>query len=279
MLGAIGSFSSMAVAGRELGDTLDTFEIMTYRSAVGVLIVLTVGGLAGTLGDIRTRRLPLHLARNLSHFAGQNLWFYAITVIPFAQVFAFEFSTPIWVALAAPLFLGEALTRQRLVAVMVGFLGILIVARPGLVPISGGVIAAAASALGFAGAAIATKRLTRTEGITGIMFWLTTTQLGFGLLTAHADGRMALPRDGDIGLLVLVGIAGLFAHFCMTRALQIAPAVIVLPMDFLRLPLITLVGAAFYNEPADAAVFVGAALIFAANYANILAERRIARAP
>jgi len=279
MSGAIAAFSSMAVAGRELGDALDTFEIMTYRSAVGVAIVLAVGGLAGTLGDIRTRRLPLHLARNLSHFVGQNLWFYALTVIPFAQVFAFEFSTPIWVALAAPFFLGEALTRRRLAAVFVGFLGILVVARPGIVPISGGVLAAAASALGFAGAAIATKRLTRTEGITGIMFWLTATQLGFGLVTALADGRMARPHGTDVLLLVVVGFAGLFAHFCITRALQIAPAVIVLPMDFMRLPIITLVGAAFYGEPADAAVFAGAALIFAANHANIRAERRAARSP
>ncbi|MEZ5450977.1 MAG: EamA family transporter, partial [Thiolinea sp.] len=102
MSGAVLSFSAMAIAGREMAHDLDTFEIMLYRSLIGIVIVVTIATLAGTLGQIRRRRFGLHLIRNLSHFAGQNLWFYAVTLLPFAQVFALEFSTPLWVALLAP---------------------------------------------------------------------------------------------------------------------------------------------------------------------------------
>ena len=116
MMLATASFTAMAVAGRELSGVLDTFEIMTIRSAVGLLIVLTIAWARRMTGEIRVRRLRLHAFRNLSHFIGQNLWFYAVAIIPFSQLFAFEFSVPIWVALLAPFFLQEKLTRTRVAA-------------------------------------------------------------------------------------------------------------------------------------------------------------------
>jgi drug/metabolite transporter (DMT)-like permease len=120
MIGAMLSFSLMAVSGRELATSLNTFEIMLYRSIIGFLIVLVIGYFAKTLSEIKGNRLGLHLFRNFAHFSGQNLWFLAVAYIPFSQLFALEFSTPVWVALLAPLFLGEALTRQRGLAVIMG---------------------------------------------------------------------------------------------------------------------------------------------------------------
>ncbi|MDP4993003.1 MAG: EamA family transporter, partial [Marivita lacus] len=90
MIGAIVSFTSMAIAGRAVSLDLDTFEIMMYRSLIGVLIVVSIATAAGTLHQVRAQKLGLHFVRNISHFAGQNLWFYSITVIPLAQVFALE---------------------------------------------------------------------------------------------------------------------------------------------------------------------------------------------
>ena len=130
MTGAIASFSSMAVAGRELGSELDTFEIMLYRSLIGIIIVVTAGKVFGTLHEINRQDMNIHFARNIAHFAGQNLWFYALNGITLAQLFAFEFSTPIWVALFAPLLLKEKLTSGRLMCVILGFVGILFVAQP-----------------------------------------------------------------------------------------------------------------------------------------------------
>ncbi|MGB1310358.1 MAG: DMT family transporter, partial [Leucothrix sp.] len=166
MLGAIISFSAMAVAGREMASELDTFEIMMYRSFIGLAIVLVIGKLAGTLSQISRQRFGLHLARNTSHFIGQNLWFYAVALIPFAQLFAFEFSTPLWVAVLAPIFLSEKLTKVRVLAAILGFVGILIVAQPSTITIGPGIIAAAFCAIGFSGAYIATKLLSRTDSIT-----------------------------------------------------------------------------------------------------------------
>ncbi len=274
MGGAIMSFSAMALAGRSLGTELDTFEIMTYRSFVGIAVVLVVGGVLGRLGEIDARRLHLHATRNFLHFTGQNLWFFAVTLIPFAQLFALEFTSPLWVALLAPALLGERLTRMRLIAAALGFVGVLIVARPGAAAVGPGTIAALAAAVCFAATAIATKRLTRTASIPCILFWLTTMQAAFGLIAAGWDGDIATPSATALPLVILVGCAGLVAHLCMTTALSLAPATLVIPVDFLRLPLIAVVGAVFYAEPLDPFVIVGAAVIFAANYANLWHETR-----
>ena len=130
MTGAIGSFSAMAVAGREVSFELDTFEIMMYRSFVGIAVVLALGWYFGTLGQITRRHMGTHFTRNLAHFTGQNLWFYAVTVIPLTQLFALEFTNPIWVLVLSPMVLGEQLTRMRVQAAVMGFAGILIITRP-----------------------------------------------------------------------------------------------------------------------------------------------------
>ena len=229
MIGSILCFSAMAVAGREVSFELDTFEIMMYRSLVGVIVVTIVASAFGTLNQVNTDRLGLHFARNISHFVGQNLWFYALTLIPFAQLFAFEFSVPLWVMLVAPFLLGEKLTKLRVASVLLGFIGILIVTRPWIAGLTPGILPAALCAIGFAGAVIFTKKLTQTTTITCILFWLTLMQLGMGLLCAGYDGDIALPSARTLPLLILIGLAGLCAHFCLTSALKLAPATIVTP--------------------------------------------------
>jgi len=274
MLGALLSFSLMAIAGRELSSSLDTFEIMLYRSLIGIIIVLTVATATGNLKQISTDRFGLQLLRNILHFTGQNLWFFALISIPFSQLFAFEFSSPLWVAILAPLFLGEKMTRTRIGAFVLGFIGILIVARPQSSAISPATIAAALCAVAFAGTVITTKILSRSVPVTSIMFWLVSMQAVFGLITAGYDGDIATPTGTGILWVILVGICGLSAHFCFTTALKLAPATIVAPLDFLRLPLISIVGWWLYNEPLDAIVFLGAALVLWGNWMNIHAEQK-----
>ena len=277
MSGAILSFSSMAIAGRAVSLELDTFEIMMYRSFVGVVIVLIVSGVSGTWNQITTRSMGTHLARNAAHFTGQNLWFYALTMIPLAQVFALEFTSPLWVLILSPLILGEKLTKTRVQAAILGFGGILIVTRPGATPISPGLVAAAASAIGFAFSIMLTKRLTRTETITCILFYLTVMQAIFGIICAGWDMDITLPSAKAAPWLVFIGCAGLLAHFCLTTALRIAPATVVIPIDFFRLPLIAVIGMVLYGEPLEMAVFLGALAIFSGNYLNILSETRKAQ--
>ncbi len=274
MTGAIASFSSMAIAGRELSVTHDTFEIMFYRSLVGICVVAMVLTATRKWQQVTTKRLGLHGIRNVLHFTGQNLWFYAVTVIPLAQVFALEFTQPIWVILLSPLLLHERLTALRLTSALIGFAGILIVARPGAATLSPGVFAAAASAIFFALTTISTKSLTRIASIGCIMFWLTLMQAGLGLVASGADGHITLPTLQTIPFLLLVGFAGLLAHYCITNALAIAPATVVVPFDFARLPTIAIVGMILYHEPLDHWTLLGAGVIFTGIFLNVWSENR-----
>ena len=274
MLGSIVSFSAMAVAGRAVSAELDTFEIMLYRSLVGFSVVLIALAATRRLQEIGTGRLALHAIRNIAHFTGQNLWFYALATIPLAQVFAIEFTTPIWALLLAPLVLSESISRRALLSSLVGFVGVLVVTRPSPETLSPGLLAAAAAAVAFGLTAVLTRRLTRSQSIAQIMFWLTGLQILFGLICAGVDGDIAVPSPAILPLVVLIGFAGLGAHFCLTNALSLAPASVVMPVDFLRLPLIIVVGMVLFAEPFDPWVFLGGAIIFAANYANLAPRRR-----
>ena len=274
MIGTIVSFSSMAVAGREVSYALDTFEIMMYRSLFGLMIVSVVLTATRRWKVVRVHHLGQHAIRNLAHFTGQNLWFFAVTAIPLAQVFALEFTSPLWVLVLSPLLLGERLTRMRALCALAGFIGILIVARPSPSTVDVGLIAAACAALFFALTNILTKRLTRHESIGGIMFWLTAMQLVMGVAASCWDGDVALPGMAELVFVIIIAVAGLTAHFCLTNALAIAPATVVMPFDFVRLPAIAVIGMMLYGEPMDIWIFVGAAVIFGAVYMNVLAETR-----
>ena len=272
MIGTMASFSLMAIAGRELANRLNTFEIMLYRSIIGLMIVVVVGTLTRTLFEIKANRIGLHLFRNLAHFSGQNLWFFAVSFIPFSQLFALEFSTPIWVALLAPLFLGEVLTRERLWVVTLGFTGVLIVARPDLSQLDPAILAAVACAICFAFSLMATKKLTSDQSITCILFWLTLMQLVMGLLTALSVRTIAFPEGIYVMWVVIVGAAGLMAHFCITNALSLAPAIVVIPLDFMRLPLISVIGFLAYGENFELPIIIGAGVIFVAILLNLKSE-------
>lgn len=274
MVGSIMSFTAMAVAGRAIAGQHDTFEIMLWRSVVGFLLVLAVAGAAGRLGEIQTARLGQHGLRNIVHFSGQNLWFWSLTQIPLAQLFALEFTSPIWVLLLSPLVLGERLTLMRVFAAALGFTGAMIVARPDFSDPNPAIVAAAASAICFAGSVMMTKKLTRGESLVSILFWLTLMQTGLGLLAAGHDGRIALPTLTSLPWLCVIGAGGLVAHLCLTKALSLASASVVVPIDFVRLPLIAVVGMLFYGEGFDIWVLIGGAVIFLGNGLNIRSENR-----
>ncbi|MES2915976.1 MAG: DMT family transporter [Pseudomonadota bacterium] len=262
MTGAIAAFTAMAVATRQIKGVHDTFEILAFRSMIGWVIVVGFGLAFGQLGRIRTDRLGSHLLRNLFHFSGQSLWFYAVTVIPLAQVFALEFTSPIWVILLAPLFLGERLNRRKVAAAVLGLVGVWIVARPDFGALDPGVLAAAGAAVFFAGTNLMTKALTRGEAIISILFWLTLMQAVLGGVAMGLGGPITLPTLSTLPWLGLIAVAGITAHLCLTTALSLAPASVVVPVDFARLPIIAAIGWIFYNEPIELTLFLGAGLIF-----------------
>jgi drug/metabolite transporter (DMT)-like permease len=274
MLGAIVSFVAMAVAARAIQVEMNTFELMLYRSAIGFAVVgVALGVTDGGYARIRTRHFGLHLKRNLFHYTGQNLWFFAVMLIPLSQLVALEFTNPIWVALLAPFLLGERLTRARLLGALLGFAGVVVVAQPGSATLGIGHAAALVAAVFFALNTIFTKRIMAHDDVLCVMFWMTLIQGSLSLVLA-APGGIPLPSLPVLPWIVVVGVTGLSAHYALTSALGHAPATIVAPMEFLRLPLIAVVGTLLYGEELSLAVFVGAGLIVAGNLVNMRGEIR-----
>ena len=273
MVGTFCSFSIMAVAGRELSKDLGILDVMLYRSIAGLAIVTAAAFFTGNLASIRTAGFGMHCARSVCHYFGTLCWFFAIaSSVPLAQVFAFEFSTPIWAAVLAPIFLGERMGLRRSVAVFFGFLGILIVARPGIIEITPGVFAAIVCAIGFASAAVVTRKLVGLASVLSILFWMSLIQSGFSFLLTLMDGNIALPSQDSVLPLIMVSITGMSAHYCLVNALRLAPATVVMPMDFARLPIIAVVGALMYQERIDVFLVIGAAVIICSNYFNVRME-------
>jgi drug/metabolite transporter (DMT)-like permease len=259
---ALTSFSLLAVSARELLDTMAPVQFLLLRMALGLPLFIPLA-LWLAPGFYRTGRLPMHLLRNVFHYGGQVFWITAIGLLPLALVFALEFTTPVWAALLAVIFLGERLNRGRLVALVLGLTGVLIMTRPGLQPIDFGVLIGLAAAVGFAVSLTATKGLTRHDGVFTILFWMLLIQFLIGLGPGLLVWQPVVPDDAL--WLFIAAVTGITAHLGIAKAFQHADATIVLPMDFMRLPLIILVGAVFYGEAVDAWIIAGAALIFIGN--------------
>lgn len=265
------SFITLAVAGRELSSDYGTFQILFYRGVVGLVIVLFFLWRSG-FAQIYPRLLGIQILRNSFHFAGQAAWFYGIAVISLAEVFAIEFTTPIWTALLASMLLGEKLTWTRIFAIAMGFAGILIILRPGLVSMTAPALIVLAGAFGFAVTATLTKKLSGDTTALAILFYMAVIQLPMSLIPSVIDWQP--PTLQATPWLIAVGITALSAHFCIVKAFQNADATVVVPMDFLRVPLIAIVGFLLYAEAFDPWVLVGAVIIFTGNLTNLFAEQR-----
>lgn len=274
MTGTLLSFSGMALSVRALAGAFNIFEILTLRSALGLLIIAAVGVLQPSLWQgVRPRRLGTHFMRNGPHFIAQYLWAVSLTLLPLATVFALEFTMPAWTALLAVLFLGETLTRSRIAAVACGFVGVLIILRPGFEAFQPAALLVLAAAFGYSISSIATKKLTSTETAFGIVFWMNVMQLPLGYAASDPLFFLKIDSHNLVGV-IGIGISGLTAHYCLTKALAAGDATVVIPLDFMRLPLIALVGWAFYGERLDVLVFVGGAIIFAGVLWNLKSETR-----
>jgi drug/metabolite transporter (DMT)-like permease len=272
MTGTLLSFSAMAVSIRELSHVLGIFEILALRSAIGVVILLAIGlARPGLMRAVSTRHIGLHLARNSVHFASQIAWATSLTLLPLATVFALEFTMPAWTALLAAIFLGERLTPSRIGAVILGFIGVLVIIRPGLESFRPASFLVLLAAFGYAITLTVTKRLTATDTTFGIILWMNVMQLPMNLAGSHLPAFLAIGPAQTVPL-IGVGVAGLASHYCLSNAFRAGEASLVVPLDFLRIPLIALVGWWLYGESLDIYVFAGAGLIVSGVLWNLRAE-------
>ena len=271
MSGTLFSFMAMAIGGRQLSGHLTTFQILFFRSLIGLLII---GFLVWRTNwqQIYTKHFKIHALRNVAHFGGQFGWFYGIAFIPLAEVFALEFTVPVWTAVLATILLGEQITRARVTAITFGVVGVILILRPGLAVVNPASLAVLGSALAYAFSHTLTRKLAQIDTPLTILFYMTLIQLPLGLVTSIFD--WTTPTVAMLPWIMVVGVSALSGHYCMARALALADAIVVVPMDFLRLPLIATIGVAIYGEPVNWLVLAGGSVMFAGNLINIRAEQK-----
>ena len=275
MTGTLFCYTAVAIATREVSYDLGTSSILFIRSIVAILLTTFLVGISKRgFSQIRTQCIRLHAIRNCVHFVGQFGWFFAIAAIPLAHVFALEFTVPIWIALLAPIFLKEKLTLERMAYILIGFAGILIIVRPFGLNVELGAIIMLIGALGFAGGMLGTRQLTLTETPLCILFYMAVLQLPLSTTLLVSTGSIQMPSPENLALIVFITAGVMTAHYCMARAFQLAEIIAVVSLEYLRLPMIAIVGALLYAEAIDVATVVGGLAILVGNYLNVRMSSR-----
>lgn len=269
MAGWLSLMLVVAVAGREATRELNVFQLMEIRSSLGLLMLYPLIRASGGFAALRTSRPLMHAGRGLIHYAAQLGWFFALTLIPLGQVVSIEFTMPIWTAILAASLLGERMTLWKILAIALGLVGVFIIVRPTTGAINPGQLIALAAAVGFGSSVAMMKSLTRTETTVAIVFWMLVVQSAAGAVPALST--WAWPSAWVWACAIAIAFSGTFSHFCMARAMLYADATVVLPMDFLRVPLTAAAGWLLYGERMDAFTVLGATLILAGNLLNLKA--------
>ena len=267
MIGTLLSFSVMAVCARELAGEVATHQTLFFRSAIGLVCVSVILLASKKTFNMSTNKLGLHTFRNIFHFAGQYGWFLGIGLLPLAEVFALEFTVPFWTLIVAGVALGERVTVRKIVSVLLGSLGVLVILQPGVSIINTASIIVLISAVCYAISHTATKSLSSSESPMCILLYMCLVQLPIGLVLSVSS--WVWPVGWQWLWLLIIGLTALSAHYCMAKAMQYAEVTTVVILDFLRLPLIALVGVLLYSEQLEIALIIGGLLMLSGNVVGL----------
>jgi drug/metabolite transporter (DMT)-like permease len=274
MAGWLSLMLVMAVAGRETARQLNVFQIIEVRSILGFFLLYPMIRAQGGFAGLKTSRLPQHIARSLIQYGAQLGWFFALSLIPIGQVVAIEFTMPIWTAILAAVFLGERMTIWKTAAILLGMVGVIVIVRPATGEVDPGQLIALGAAVGFGVSMALVKSLTRTESALAIIFWMLMVQAAAGFFPTLY--LWVWPSAHAWGWLVVIAVCGTFSHYCLANAMHYADATVVVPMDFLRVPLTATAGWLIYSERLDMFTVLGAALILTGNLLNLKPGSRLA---
>jgi drug/metabolite transporter (DMT)-like permease len=283
MVLAVFLFTCMDAVVKWVGQTYPTGQIVFFRNLLAFLPVLLFVGRTGGVAVLRTTRLGGHFLRGIAGLAAMASFFAAYALLPLGEAVAIGMSGPIFMtALSMPL-LGEQVGVRRWSAVVVGFMGVLLMTRPGAEALAPGALLALSGAVFYALAMISIRKLSRTEHPTAIVFYFTL----FATLAAAASlpfGQWVTPKSlTDLGLLITIGLIGGFAQFAMTHAFRLAPIAIVAPFDYLAVVFAMVLGYAVWGDLPDAWILGGAAVVilsglYILHRETVLARRRRAAA-
>jgi drug/metabolite transporter (DMT)-like permease len=276
MTGATLGFSIMAGLIRFASHELDPPQIVFFRNLFALAFMVPWLMQAG-FGGLRTERLGLHLGRAALGLGAMSCWFAAVALLPLAQAVALNFTVPLFGTILAVLILGEVVRLRRWSATLIGFLGVLVIVRPGFESVSPATALPILAAMFMASAAICVKSLSRTENPSAMVFYMNLFLTPMSLLPALWVWRW--PGWETLLALIAIGLLAAGAHQLMTRAFAKADASAVMPLQYLRLPFTALIGFVVFSEVPDVWTFIGAAIIAASAIYIAQREARAARAP
>ncbi len=263
-------FTTMGVAARELHlSGFSTPNIMVWRSGIGLLLAAGIILCFAKLSDFQTRQKKAHLIRNSVHFIGQFAWFYALGQLPLVLVTSLNATVPLWGAILAIIFLHEKVTVQRMAVIVLAFAGVLVILRPGAMEIHHAAFVSLIGAMGYAGAMVLAKHLTKQDSAMTVVFWMMLLQLPMATAFSVGSGAWMWPGWGDVVPVLIVGSTGVLAHFSMATGLKLADASVVMPVIYIQFPMVAVLGFALYSEVPSIYTGIGTVLIVAANWYNI----------
>jgi len=274
MLGSTVLFGLMAVAIRLASDSLHTFEVAFFRNFFGLLATAPLLVKHGP-GLLKTTQLPRYLVRSVIGVLGMFCGFWAIGHLPLAQAIALSYSTPLFVTMAAVIFLHEHVRARRWAAVLIGFVGVLVILRPGSESFTAGTLVALVAAVFSALVSIQIKQLSYTEPADRIVVW--TTLLWVPMSLAPALLVWEWPHGIAWLWVIAAGILGTTAHMLWTRAIKLGDVSALTPISFMQLLVVALLGYLLFDEKLDRWTAVGAAIIFGANAYIAHREAQLAR--
>ena len=253
---------SMTSLVKIVGHRLHSFQIVFFRCLVGFIIVLTFHGTTG-LKNLKTRRPLLHMMRSVVGISAMACMFYSVTHMVLADATAIMFSRPLFMILVAFLFLGERISGRHSAAIVFGFLGILLIARPGTSSFQPTALVAASGALLGVFVIVIIKKLAATERTMVIMFYYTMWTTLLSLIPALFVWKT--PTIRELTFLLAIGCIGVAGQGLITHGFGLGEATVTVPFDYLRLVYATVFGIFLFGEFPDVVSIIGALLIILSN--------------
>lgn len=261
MLAASLCYVSSATLTRYLAGSYPTFELTFLRCVIGVL-VLTPIVLRNNISELKTKAFPLHCVRAVLTYIAILLWFYATEQVPVGDFFAIQFVSPLFTIAVAAIMLREKVSAKSWLAAIVGFAGVMVIIRPGYIPVSLGVIAALGTAAAYAFVNTCIKVLSRHDSPTVMTFYVNVLVLVLAAIPAYLTWKTPVAEDWPI--LIAVALSATLAQFCVASSISLADARVVQPMNFLRMPIAAAMGFMVFGEFPDLWTWFGAVIIFGA---------------
>lgn len=273
ILAALG-FSFMNIAIRIVAEELEPLQIAFFRNFFALLFMLPWLASAGMKG-LRTTRLRLHLLRAAIGMFAMVFWFYSIALLPLAEAVALNFTVPLFATAGAALILGEVVRARRWSATIAGFLGVLLILRPGFAEFSPAMALPIVAAVFMAFSVLIVKSLSDSENTNAVVFYMNLFLTPLSLVPALFVWRW--PSWTALGLVVLIGLLAVLAHLALTRSYTKADASAVLPFDYARLPFIALLAYFFFDQLPDLWTWIGGGVIAASAIYIARREAQVAR--